>query len=95
MNFFFYNSQTVRNLPLPYINFLSSCLKMELNQTTGKCPIRAIKMHQDLMCHDPKEYLLTSLKDWSDGMRPSLRLANGGLPPKTQKLTKLIWCQET
>ena len=32
-----------------------------LNQTTGKCAIRAIKMHQDLICQDPKEYLLTPL----------------------------------
>lgn len=64
MNFFFYNSQTVRNVP--YINFLGSCLlkrpaETGLNQTTGKCAIRAIKMHQDLICQDPKEYLLTPL----------------------------------
>ena len=61
MNFFFYNSQTVRNLPWPYINFLGSCLKMKLNQTSGKCAIRAIKMHQDIICQNPKEYLLTGV----------------------------------
>ena len=62
MNFFFYNSQTVRNVP--YINSAAALKRPAetgLNQTTGKCAIRAIKMHQDLICQDPKEYLLTPL----------------------------------